>query len=861
MPDYLSSSACRGRRPNRLAADRGKSRSDLVARMLREREVARFLVAPGGFGKTRLAAEYADVVFSFEHTFWFDARSPCFLRDLDGGSFAEGVAAKDADARLVVFDDVPPLDDVRADALSREIDALLEHGTEVVVALSPAADAYARRQPDRVALFPADLLLTDEEIAEAREGGFDGRGIEAAERVPVVAWGGPDGLGLLLDALAGEGLPSTELAVAFRMLVLVSGDLADAALPATPAAAVRTGAAAFADTHPYFGIDAGLERFAAPEVGIERVCGAFSPRFSAIADAAGASGADAMLAEIADELVARGRPDRACRLMLFAAARPVRETWLAEHDRALLDRCCLEPACALYASARPAREGGEGWLCACEAVRLLALGDRVGAFELGLSLGRAAAASGEARALSLLVALAAASDEGERAEAARELSRTALPRASLVEDAPLVRPAAHPWRAAATVVSALSEGVGAACESLRLACGRGVDRDALAAAATGVALFASKAEPSAVDGADPAFAHMLEFLASYVDDRVAASGRAGLLTLGAEHALSAALPLAPAVRSASVGSAAAQAVRAAASSVAEQRARWRRSRERPGEALAGPTLPGRRARRRRRPGTPVPPTLSVELFGGVFVSIGVDPVDEGALGRRKLKTLLALLTLDAGREIPRDRLAEALWPDRPIDAARKNIYSLWSQLKRALALPDGTCPYLVRMPNGYKLEDAWLESDVRRVDELCRVLLFGRADPDGWVEILGELGSFGLGGFMPCETDNDAIAEKRREYHTRIVDALVGASRRLVEAGDAEAALWFARGAYELDRLREDVYCALMRAQIASGQRAAALTTYFECRRFLADGLGIDPSAELVGLYRGIIEEEAPVDW
>ena len=52
---------------------------------------------------------------------------------------------------------------------------------------------------------------------------------------------------------------------------------------------------------------------------------------------------------------------------------------------------------------------------------------------------------------------------------------------------------------------------------------------------------------------------------------------------------------------------------------------------------------------------------------------------------------------------------------------------------------------------------------------------------------------------------------------------------------------------------------ALMRAQIASLQRTAALQTYFACRRYLADDLGIDPSAETMRLYRSIIEAEERV--
>ena len=47
-----------------------------------------------------------------------------------------------------------------------------------------------------------------------------------------------------------------------------------------------------------------------------------------------------------------------------------------------------------------------------------------------------------------------------------------------------------------------------------------------------------------------------------------------------------------------------------------------------------------------------------------------------------------------------------------------------------------------------------------------------------------------------------------------------------------------------------------MEAQIAADQRSAALETYFECRQFLNEDLGIDPSLRLVELYRSIIETE-----
>lgn len=59
MTGFLKQSSCKGHRPNHLASRRHYPRPDLIARLLRERHVARFLVAPEGFGKTGLTMEYA----------------------------------------------------------------------------------------------------------------------------------------------------------------------------------------------------------------------------------------------------------------------------------------------------------------------------------------------------------------------------------------------------------------------------------------------------------------------------------------------------------------------------------------------------------------------------------------------------------------------------------------------------------------------------------------------------------------------------------------------------------------------------------------------------------------------------------
>lgn len=95
MLSFLAQSACRGNRPSRFSSLRAYPRPALVAKLLRERNVARFMVAPSGFGKSTLALEYAETVFAFDHVFWIDCASPCFLRDLDARGIVDGLVEVD----------------------------------------------------------------------------------------------------------------------------------------------------------------------------------------------------------------------------------------------------------------------------------------------------------------------------------------------------------------------------------------------------------------------------------------------------------------------------------------------------------------------------------------------------------------------------------------------------------------------------------------------------------------------------------------------------------------------------------------------------------------------------------------------
>ncbi|WP_417756464.1 AfsR/SARP family transcriptional regulator [Senegalimassilia anaerobia] len=729
---------------------RAYPRPALVAKLLRERNVARFMVAPSGFGKSTLALEYAETVFAFDHVFWIDCASPCFLRDLDARGIVDGLVEVDDQSFLAVFEDVPPLDSLRAELFGAVLDDLLDRGCEVLITCTPAADVFAD-QIDRMLVGAGDLLLSDEEVDFARLPSdiaeISAHDVARCRRVAALAWGESDSPAFL-ELAASEELPADVMAALFALLCLGSGSLSDARRIVRIDDEV---AELLERSYVYVGVDRVRGTFCAAPFGVPQIAQAFSDRLANLG-ASAHEDAGAFVLRLAEALMDAGRCARACEVMRCLASAHVRCTWLASQSRRLRDAACLLNARTLYVSldsrqldAQQHLEGAElaegALLCAAKLL------DDAGGSE-GL----------------LAVQLA----ERVAAAVARDVSRAFAATGSL------------------TLAQAL-----AACSFSRV-----LERGYLD-----------------MPGLDP---------------------RCAMAANRLERALS-------------------------MQRMECERARARKLRSRASFESTHPDAFRKVAWGTAMPAMPAPPRLTVNLFGRLEVKVGDVAVESGHLSRQKVRSLLALLVLNRGRDVSRDRLAAQLWPESSASCRRKNFYATWSQLRSALSTPDGDCPYLIRHQNGVCIEARLLASDVLELEEVCRALLFNRPGRGGWGHLFARVEDSFADELLPGDDGCDVIDGLREDCKNRLVDALVAASGKLLDSGDPREGLWFARAALSRDDSREDVYVALMRAQIASLQRTAALQTYFACRRYLADDLGIDPSAETMRLYRSIIEVEERV--
>jgi DNA-binding SARP family transcriptional activator len=245
--------------------------------------------------------------------------------------------------------------------------------------------------------------------------------------------------------------------------------------------------------------------------------------------------------------------------------------------------------------------------------------------------------------------------------------------------------------------------------------------------------------------------------------------------------------------------------------------------------------------------------LIIRLFGDFEILRKGVRVEGENLQRRRVRTLLTELALNMGRGVSRETLLERIWPEMDHAHAKENFYATWSRLSRLLAGKAKPNPYLTNDRGICRLEPSTVIADVHEFEQLSRLFLFGQGSVAQRIEMVYQLEHLYRGDILSgCGVDATVQAARQR-YRCILVDVMLEAAKLFSQEDNDTSALWFARKAYDADPAREDVYRILMAVQDRAGQRTNALRTYFDCKRFLGEELGILPSQKTTALYQDLI--------
>jgi DNA-binding SARP family transcriptional activator len=242
--------------------------------------------------------------------------------------------------------------------------------------------------------------------------------------------------------------------------------------------------------------------------------------------------------------------------------------------------------------------------------------------------------------------------------------------------------------------------------------------------------------------------------------------------------------------------------------------------------------------------------MEYRILGPLEVFDNGTPV---ALGGAKRRSLLAILLLHANETVPSSRLIDELWDERPPETAPNTLHVYLSQLRKVLG-PDA----VKRRAAGYELRLDGNFFDLAHFERL--VAEASNQEPGKRAATLQEAlelwrGSplAGVGGEQFVQREAQRLEELRLAALADRIDADLALGRHAEVVGELGRLV-------AAHPLRERLRAQLMLALYRSGRQAEALALYARTRKELVDELGIEPSAALQQLERGILQHDPALD-
>ena len=239
-------------------------------------------------------------------------------------------------------------------------------------------------------------------------------------------------------------------------------------------------------------------------------------------------------------------------------------------------------------------------------------------------------------------------------------------------------------------------------------------------------------------------------------------------------------------------------------------------------------------------------SLHLALLGGFAARLASGQLL--CLPRAKARALLAILALQPGQTLARDKLTSVLWPEFPDDQARHS-------LRQTLFMLRKSAPSLGLAVDGDSLT---LPSSCVTVDVAQFQALVARATPEALAEASSLYRGDLLEGLRVSERPfEDWLLRERERLRELAISTLRTLLAHHVASGATDEAIQAALRLVSIDPLNEPAHRALIGLYAATGRRGLALRQYETFAQTLKRELDVAPGPETVLCYEQVLRGHA----
>jgi ATP/maltotriose-dependent transcriptional regulator MalT len=267
-----------------------------------------------------------------------------------------------------------------------------------------------------------------------------------------------------------------------------------------------------------------------------------------------------------------------------------------------------------------------------------------------------------------------------------------------------------------------------------------------------------------------------------------------------------------------------------------------------------------RTRRQTTPpaADPADPVLDIRTLGEFTVRRNGDRIADARWAGQRQKLLLKAIIVNGCREIPKDLLMEALWPDSPPAAALRRFKITLHRLRRILEPetarhPGSSCISL--KDNLVSLDMARCRVDATEFLALCnQIRQLKRDDDEAQLQLACRLAvDIYTGDFLPEEPYLSGAETKRAALKARYLGVLLDLAGLCERSGKLEAAQRHYTAVIQGDPLQELAHQRLMTLLYRQGRRSAAVKIYRDLTETLSRELDTAPDPATTRIYEKIV--------
>jgi predicted ATPase/DNA-binding SARP family transcriptional activator len=236
-------------------------------------------------------------------------------------------------------------------------------------------------------------------------------------------------------------------------------------------------------------------------------------------------------------------------------------------------------------------------------------------------------------------------------------------------------------------------------------------------------------------------------------------------------------------------------------------------------------------------------SVVVRILGPLEVEVDGTTVPVRGAKRRGM---LALLAARASTPTSPDAICEAIWPDQPLEAARRSVQTYVSQFRGLFGV--------VTHAAGYQLDRDTVNVDAYRFEQLVASVVPAGADSSS--RQLEDALALWRGPALVEFADQEwagPLATRWEELRRHAEDLWFAAQRA---AGFGEEIIPRLEAACAAEPLRESRWEQLILALADAGRPAEALRAYSRIRTTLRDEMGVSPSRSLQDLQLTLLRQD-----